>query len=86
MPVIRGNNIPPAVLVTSNIAAVLGVLVPIPTRPEASTLIRLFPSPSAMMMLLSNEEERPETLAPTIVFLLPVVRVGVLLRIGVLTF
>ena len=50
-----------------------GVLVPIPTLPVASTLIRWFPSPSARMMLLERFDARPVTLAPRIVLADPVI-------------
>ena len=49
------------------------MLVPIPTLPVDQTLILLFPSPSAMMMLLDRFDARPITLAPRMVFPDPVV-------------
>jgi hypothetical protein len=50
-----------------------GVLVQIPTLPVASTLIRWFPSPSAMIMLFERFDARPVTLAPRMVLATPVV-------------
>jgi hypothetical protein len=57
--------------ITSNLAH--GVLVPIPTLPVASTLIRWFPSPSARIMLFERFDARPVTLAPRIVLADPVI-------------
>jgi hypothetical protein len=50
-----------------------GVLVPIPTAPVDDTLILLFPSPSAMMILFERFAASPVTLAPRIVLPEPVV-------------
>lgn len=49
------------------------VLVPIPTFPVDPTLIRRLPLPSAMMILFERFESRPDTLAPRMVLLEPVV-------------
>ncbi len=71
VPFIRVND--PVIFVlplTSSLA--LGVSVPIPTAPVDETLIRLLPSPSAMMMLLERSLASPVTLAPRIVLADPV--------------
>lgn len=50
-----------------------GVFVPIPTAPVDEILILLFPSPSAIMILLERFDKRPVTLAPRIVLAEPVI-------------
>ena len=50
-----------------------GVFVPIPTSPVEETLILLFPSPSAIIILLERFDARPVTLAPRIVLAEPVI-------------
>ncbi len=70
-PVVRRNPENDHVHTTSRRYA--PVLVPIPTLPVDQTLILLFPSPSAMMMLLDRFDARPITLAPRMVFPDPVV-------------
>ena len=50
-----------------------GVVVPTPTFPLLSTFIRLFPVPSAIIILLASAADNPVTFAPSIVLLEPVV-------------